>query len=117
MVHRHNLFRGTRPQVFGTNPEKPFEGRIFVWAWTSWFERQEGSSGAVVFEPVASSEKELREWLMRQNETTLDEIPGDDGNTVIQEFLDQTPLFPESPELSNQPAFGDADPTGDQEHG
>ena len=60
MVNKESLFRETEPRVFSTHPRDPENGRIFVWAWTEWFERVEGDSGAVSFTPVAHSEPELR---------------------------------------------------------
>ncbi|MCX5999110.1 MAG: hypothetical protein NTU41_05810, partial [Chloroflexi bacterium] len=50
-------------RIFGTNPDNPDEGRIFVWSKVGWFERLEGSSGDVAFTPVAQSEDELRELI------------------------------------------------------
>lgn len=110
------LFRGTRPAAYTTNPEHPDAGRIFIWAWNEWFERIVGDSGDVAFTPVAPSERELREWLQIQNISDLDELEGDFCEMVIDEFLEQTPLFPEAPEHSSEPPFEEQKPTEDVEH-
>ncbi|MBI2854375.1 MAG: hypothetical protein HYX87_05585 [Chloroflexi bacterium] len=114
---KHSLFRGTRPRVFATDIDDPSEGRVFVWAWTSWFERIEGPSGAVVFTPAGSSEKELREMLLQQGKPDLSELDDEYSKEIIQEFLDQVPLFPEAPELSYQAPFQERNPDEDLEHG
>lgn len=113
---KHELFRGTRPRVLTNNPEDPFGGRIFVWAWTQWFEREEGASGAVTFTPVADSEKELRGWLAQQGPYDLTEMEGDACLMVRDEFLDQVPLYPEAPELTVEKPFREQDVNEDIEH-
>lgn len=81
----------------------PEDGRTFVWALTRWFERIEGDSGAVEFSPVAWTDEELRDWL-RETDEEMDELDLDNefAATVREEFLNQTPLVPEAPELSDQ---------------
>ncbi len=116
-IERPEEFRGTRPRIFGTNQDDPFEGRIFIWAWTQWFERIEGEQGNVDFTPVADSEPELRHWLERQGEPDIMELTGEDSLTVYQEFLDQVPLYPEAPELSVESLFREQHPDEDVEHG
>ena len=100
-----DLFRGTEPQILTTNPRDPLEGRIFVWAKTMWFERIEGETGAVEFTPVAYSEEELRRWLFQGGPVELAELTGESADIIRQEFLEQTPLYPEAPELSNERPF------------
>jgi hypothetical protein len=117
MEEKEKLFRQTEPRVFSTNADNPEQGRTFVWAWTAWFERMEGDSGAVAFEQIASSERELHEMLLSQNEPEPDELDDEYGKEVLQEFLEQVPLFPEAPEVSSEEAFTEQDPEEDVEHG
>lgn len=117
MEHRDALFRQTEPQIFSTHPKNPEEGRTFVWAWTEWFEREEGGSGAVTFTPVAESEAELRRWLILQKcRRGLTEIDNDYARDVRDEFLEQVPLFPEAPETSSEEPFRERFPSEDIEH-
>ncbi len=95
-----DLFRGTEPRVFSTHPNNPQAGRTFVWAWTEWFERLEGDSGAVTFSPVADSEPELKRWLKANKcERDLIEMKGEFARDVRDEFLEQVPLYPEALDL------------------
>ncbi|MFO8100965.1 MAG: hypothetical protein R6U37_02185 [Dehalococcoidia bacterium] len=96
------LFRGTEPQVLTTNPNDPMEGRIFVWAWTEWFERIEGEWGDVAFTPVATSESDLREWLSRSEKANLFEADSQTAEIVISEFTDQEQLYPEGMEVYDE---------------
>lgn len=105
MSKRRRLFRGTRPRVYGTAIRNPEERRIFVWAWTRWFEREEGATGAVAFVPLADSEEELRGWLSHEEEQEFEELENRYGAIVREEFLNQVPLYPEEPELSNEKPF------------
>lgn len=118
MTHdrKHELFRGTRPRVFSTRPDDPEEGRIFVWAWTKWFERLEGASGAVDFTHVADSEEELHRWLAQQGIYELSELDGEFCALVRQEFVEQVPLYPEAPETSSEEPFREQLPGEDIEH-
>lgn len=111
------LFRGTRPRVFSTQPDNPAEGRTFVWAWTQWFERLEGTSGNVAFSPIADSEEELHRRLSQQGTFEKSEIDNRYGDIVLQEFLNQVPLYPEAPELSSEKPFSEQEPEEDIEHG
>ena len=98
-----DLFAGADPRIFVTDPDNPEEGRTFVWALTRWFERREGDTGAVEFSLVAEDEDELREWLSEQSlEITEIDVDNEFARTVREEFLEQTPLYPEAPELSDQ---------------
>jgi hypothetical protein len=109
-------YRGTRPVAYSTNWRKPAEGRTLVWAWTQWYERLEGPTGAVAFTPVADWEDELRRWLSQQGIEDLTDISQSEfGIRVIEEFLDQTPLYPESSALAEEP-FGEQNPAEDVEH-
>jgi hypothetical protein len=99
-------FHGARLRVFGTNPDDPPEGRIFIWTKTGWFERIEGSQGNVAFTLLADSETELRELISRDN-PSLDfiELGGDYRKMVSEEFMEQstdyldTPAFPEDEDM------------------
>lgn len=103
--------------VFSTSPEDTSEGRTFVWAWTQWFERIEGPSGNVAFTPVAESSRVLRRWLMQQGIEEPTEIDDEYSEIVLQEFLEQVPLYPEAPEVSSESPFGEQRPDEDIEHG
>lgn len=111
------LFRGTVPQVFATDDvDDPDRRRIFVWAWTKWFERIEGTSGNVDFTPVADTETELRKWLAQEHAGELSEVSEDFAKIVRDEFVEQSPLYPEAPELSVEEPFREQRPTEDIEH-
>jgi hypothetical protein len=98
-----NLFARADPRTFVTDPDDLEEARTFVWANTSWFERIEGDTGAVEFTPVAADEKELRKWLSEQDlEITEIDVDNEFARTVREEFLEQSTLYPEAPELSDQ---------------
>jgi hypothetical protein len=97
------IFDGARPRVFVTNPSDPEEGRTFVWAKARWYERLEGEMGDVAFSHITDSEEELRSWLIEETGLESTEVDGEYAETVRQEFLDQTPLYPEAPELSDEP--------------
>jgi hypothetical protein len=109
-------FRGASPRVFGTNPDDPESGRIFIWTPMGWFERLEGPWGNVTFTPVADDEDQLREWLSRDHQdldlVELDENE-DIGKTVCEEFLEniEQPLYPEAPENSSEGPFEEQDVT------
>jgi hypothetical protein len=92
-------FRGARIQILGTNPDDPEAGRIFVWTKMGWFERLEGQWGDIAFTPVAESEEELRELISRDNpEADLNELGGEFRKKVSEEFIEQSPSYPDSPE-------------------
>jgi hypothetical protein len=98
-----DLFAGADPRIFVTDPDNLEDTRTFVWSPAGWFERIEGDSGAVEFSPVAQDEEELREWLSEQNlEITEIDVDVEFAGTVREEFLEQSPLYPEAPELSDQ---------------
>jgi hypothetical protein len=62
--------------------------------------------GNVAFSPVTDSEEELRSWLTQElglEATEMDEVDNEYAETVCEEFLNQTPLYPEAPELSDEP--------------
>ena len=97
------LFDGAQPRVFVTNPNDLEESRTFVWAKARWYEWLEGEMGNVAFSPVADSEEELRSWLTQEDGLEVTEVDSEYSETVREEFLDQTPLYPEAPELSDKP--------------
>ncbi len=111
----NNLFRGTEPQVVTTNAHDPLEGRIFIWAWTEWFERIEGEWGDVAFTPVAIAETDLREWLSESGYDDIVDVDEETAATVKSEFLEQEPLYPEGGEVYDE--VGDLlEEEGDFEH-
>jgi len=110
------LFRGMSPVVLSTQPDDPPEGRTFVWGWTEWFERIEGESGNVSFIPVSDYEQELHKWIHEQGLPELTEIDDDFSRDVKEEFLDQVPLYPGIPELSDDEPFEEQNPQEDVEH-
>lgn len=99
------LWEQADPRVFSTDADDPEEGRTFVWALTMWFERiEEEETGAVEFSPLAGmDEHAVREWLAEQS-LEMDELDNahEFGRTVREEFMEQNPLYPEAPELSNE---------------
>jgi hypothetical protein len=98
-----DLFSAADPRIFLTDPDSPEDARTFVRALTGWFERIEGYTGAVELTPVAQDEEELREWLSEQGlDITELDVDNEFARTVREEFLEQTPLYPEAPELSEQ---------------
>jgi len=99
------LFEGAQPRVFVTNPDNLEEGRTFVWAKARWYERLEGEMGNLAFSPVTDSEEELRSWLTQESglEAEATEVDDEYAETVREEFLNQIPLYPEAPELSDEP--------------
>jgi hypothetical protein len=110
-------FRGTRLRVFGTDPDNPDEGRIFVWTKSGWFERIEGQSGDVAFTPVAQSEDELHELILR-DEPSVDLVPlgREYRKMVSEEFMEQSESYRDSPEYSSEEPTEDDDQTYHQ-HG
>lgn len=98
------FFLGVEPRIFVTSPDGPEEGRVFVWSKGRWYEREEGDSGAVEFAHVADSEAELRHRVFQQEKAKLTELDDDFAYMVREEFMDQTPLYPEAAELSEQRA-------------
>ncbi len=107
-------FSGARPRVFAIDPDHPERDKIFVWTKVGWFERIEGPWGDVTFNPIAESEEELRDWISKDNpDYDLVELDNDFGRTVYQEFMENADeaLYPESPEVSNQPPFDEQDTT------
>ena len=107
-------FRGAPIQILGTNPDEPDEGRVFVWTKMAWFERLEGQWGDVAFTPIAESEKELRELVLRDDpEADLTELGGEFKKQVVEEFIAQSPSVPESPDDS--PSETDEDNEDEQE--
>lgn len=109
-------FRGASPRAFGTDPDNPENGRIFIWTQVGWFERIEGPWGNVTFTPVADDETQLRELISRDSpDFDLFELDENDelGRTVCEEFLEnaEQPLFPEAPETSSEEPFSEQDVT------
>ena len=96
-------FRGARLRIFGTDPDNPGEGRVFVWTKVGWFERVQGPWGDVAFTPVAQSEEELREWISRDDPSVdLVQLGREYRKMVSEEFMEQSPSYRDSPEDSNE---------------
>jgi hypothetical protein len=73
--------------------------------------------GAVAFTPVADWEDELRRWIARQGIDDITDISESEfGKRVLEEFLDQSPLYPESPQLADENPLGEQGPGEDLEH-
>jgi hypothetical protein len=107
-------FNGASPRIFTTDADHPMDGKIFVWAKVGWFERVEGPWGNVVFNPVAESEDELRNWISRDNpDIDLAELTDKYGRMVYQEFMEnaEEALYPEAPETSSEEPFEEQDTT------
>lgn len=108
----NEVFKGSRPRIFGTEPDNPEHGHVFVWTKMGWFERVEGPWGDVAFSPIADDETQLREWLARENpDIDLVELTNKFGKMVYDEFMEEEPLYPEAPENSSQPPFEEQDVT------
>jgi hypothetical protein len=85
-----DAFRAASLQIFGTDPDDPDEGRIFIWTKMGWFERMEGQSGDVAFTHVAQSESELRELISRDDPSAgLTHLGGEYRKMVSKEFMEQ----------------------------
>jgi len=101
-----NEFLGARPRILITNESTPEEGRTFVWTKMGWFEREEGKLGAVAFTPVADSEEELRKLVINADRSAdLFEASGEFKKMVTEEFLDQEPMNPDSPDNYSEDEF------------
>ena len=88
-----DLFAHADPRIFVTDPERSPAGS----------NGSRGDTGAVEFSPVAEDEDELREWLSERGlEITEIDVDNEFARSVREEFLEQTPLYPEAPELSDQ---------------
>lgn len=101
---QNEILKGADPRVFIL--DHSIEGaveRVFVVSKGIWYERIEGQTGAVEFLPIADGQQELRERTAGETgEFDLLEAEDDLGEEVIREFMEQTPLYPEAPELSDQ---------------
>lgn len=104
-VFEDEVFKGATPRIFTVESVGEDNGRVFVWSKVGWFERiQSDTSGAVEFSPVGvETEAELRQWIFQDELGELTEIDDDFAAEVRDEFLEQTPLYPEAPELSDEP--------------
>jgi hypothetical protein len=98
-----DLLRGLFPRVYSTRPDEPEEGRTFVWSRVGWFERIEGESGDVAFTPFADSEQEVHDLLSSEPDYEWEELDDEFAEQVREEFLTESPLYPEAPELSDEP--------------
>ena len=98
---RETFIEGSLPRVFVTNSDAPGRGRIFVWGFTRWYERERGNNGAVDFAPISDSEEELRQ-IVGQTGDDLTEIDDAFATQVRDEFREQSPLpvFPEPSETT-----------------
>jgi hypothetical protein len=112
-------FRGARFRIFGTDPDNPEDGRIFVWTKMGWFERVQGSSGNVAFIHVAQSENELRELISR-DDPSIDfvSLGGEYRKRVSDEFMEQSlsSRDSEDSENSTEEASEDSEDNDQQYH-
>jgi hypothetical protein len=109
-------FRGARLRIFGTNPDDPEEGRIFVWTKMGWFERAKCAAGDVAFIPVAQSEHELREFISRDDPSVdLVSLGREYRKIISQEFTDQSPSYRDS-EDSGEETNEDSENNDQQYH-
>jgi hypothetical protein len=100
--------RGAKIRVLGTDPDNPDDGRIFVWTKVGWFEREEGPSGDAAFTPVAKSEDELREYILRDNPSAdLVQIGGEFRKNVSEKFMEQALMPTDQSEDSDEDSFHD----------
>jgi hypothetical protein len=84
-------FRGARFRIFGTAPDDPEVGRIFIWTKMGWFERVHSAWGNVAFIPVAQSENELSELISRDDPSfDLVSLGGEYRKRVSNEFIEQS---------------------------
>lgn len=101
---QREVFQGADPRVFiYRHGDQDGEASVFVLAKGLWYERVEGQTGAVEFPHIADDEESLREQVADIGaEFDLRELDGEFADEVRQSFLDQSPLYPEAPELSDQ---------------
>lgn len=91
-LEQDTLVEGTEPAVYVTNADAPRSGRVFVWAFTKWYERETGRSGAVEFSPIADDYGDLYRRVVQEPGTDLTEIDDDFARRVKEEFREQSPL-------------------------
>ena len=98
-----NEFRGARLRIFGTKPDNPEDGRIFLWTKVGWFERIVGRSGGVAFIPIAKSEDELRKFIARSaSSVDLVQLGREFRKMISEEFIEQSPSYRDSSEYSSE---------------
>jgi hypothetical protein len=103
-------FRGDRLRILGTDQDNPDEGRIFVWTKVGWLERIKGESEDVAFTPVAHSDDELRELVLRDDPSAdLVQLGHEYRKRVSEEFMEQSPSYLDSPEYSSEEHFEEDD--------
>ena len=67
------------------------------------FERiEDEASGGVEFSPLAGMDEPAVHGWLREQGLEMDELDDEFARTVREEFMEQSPLYPEAPELSNQ---------------
>ena len=91
-IDEETFVEGTEPSVFVTNPNAPPRGRVFVYAFTKWYEREEGETGAVEFTPIADSYEDLFRQVTQAPGAELTEIDDDFARRVRVEFGEQSAL-------------------------
>lgn len=101
---QREIFKGADPRVFVLNQgRRTGPASVFVLAKGFWYERVEGETGAVEFPRIADDQESLREQMAPHGEGfDLVELDGETAGEIRREFLEQTPLYPEAPELSEQ---------------
>ena len=91
---KRNKSHAASIKIFGTNPNNPEEGRIFLWTKAGWFERIEGESGDLTFTDVAQSEIELRDFVKRDDPSVdLVQLGTEYRKKTAAEFTDDLEMY------------------------
>jgi hypothetical protein len=64
------VFNGTRVKIFGTNPNNPENGKIYLKTKIGWFERSKSESGDLMLAPISQIEAKLLDFAARGGATT-----------------------------------------------
>lgn len=94
MAERDEMVSGTDARIYTTNPDRPSEGRTFVWAKARWYEREEGDAGMVAFPPISDSFSDLYEIVQQDPNADLTELDDGYADLVREEFMAQDILYP-----------------------
>lgn len=89
-IHK-NESSGAPIRIFGTNPNNPEQGRIFLWTKAGWFERIREQSGDLTYVPVAQSEDELRKSIVQDDPAVdLVQLGREYRKRLYEEFTGQS---------------------------
>jgi hypothetical protein len=92
-LHRKKS-RAAPIRIFGTDPDNPAEGRIFLWTKAGWFERIEDQPGDLTFTDVAQSEVELRDFIKRDDPSVdLVQLGTEYRKKTLAEFTDDIEIY------------------------